>query len=110
MKVPDREDQADHVGPESWGGGRKAAAQALTGGVQAGLLSLESTYGVPVGLCAAPAISDGPLRQTIRTPRGQRTHAYTQAPHTEAGRSQGRPRSVKTTVVRVVKLRAGRRR
>ena len=41
MKVSCDEGVANHVGPESCGGGREAAAEALTGEVRAGLLSSE---------------------------------------------------------------------
>jgi len=42
MKEPHSEDIASHTGPESWGYGRKAVCEALTGGNAGRVLSLEN--------------------------------------------------------------------
>jgi hypothetical protein len=97
MKVSYDEGIASHIGSESCGGTRKSVVEALTG-VRAGwVLSLENGH-------VRSADGFDPLEgntgwiasaRFIRTPRGLRPHARTQAPRkggpasrSEAGRSR----------------------
>ena len=95
MKESYGEDVAGHTGPESCGGGRKIAAEALTGESAGWVLSPErGSSRVPT----PSRMAEGNIGQTVkarsgRTLRDLSPQARADASHTEAGRSPGRPRS-----------------
>jgi hypothetical protein len=70
---------ATHDGPESCAGVREGSGEALTGGVQAGLLSREiRESGVPTPLNRPEGnIAGGATASRQGTPRGRRTRACT---------------------------------
>ena len=84
---------ATHGDPESCAGGREGAGEALTGDVQAGLLSREiNAIGVPTLSKGRKATSRvGANASPPRTPRGRRTMACTQAPCARTGRAHRSP-------------------
>jgi hypothetical protein len=83
---------ATHDGPESCVGVREGEGEALTGYVQAGLLSREiMAFGVPTLSKQAEGHIDGSATASCRrTPRGRRTCARTEFPCARTGRSHGR--------------------
>ena len=66
---------AVHGGPESCVGVPRGRSEALTGCVQAGLLSLVINAGVPTLFQAEGNIGGGVFASRRRTPRGRRTCA-----------------------------------
>lgn len=121
MRVSYDEGVASHIGPESCGDIREDSVEALTRVCAGWVSSLENVY-----IRSADGLrpSEGntgriDIARFVRTPRGLRPHARTQAPHeegprvirafrTEAGRSQVRlGRSVQ---VRAVNPKGERRR
>ena len=89
MRVPYGEGLASHTGPESCGGDREVAVEALTG-VRAGwVLSLENVYVRGADGLRPPQGNTGRFAtaRTGRAPRGLRPHARTQAPHEEENAS-----------------------
>src|SRR6266568_8827350 len=94
MKESDIEGLATHGGPESCVGAREDAGEALTGGVQAGLLSREiNSIGVPTRSRTWKATPGAALDASRpRAPRGRRTKACTQVPCARTGRAHRRPR------------------
>ena len=93
MEESDIEGLATHGGPESCAGVRKDIGEALTGGVQAGLLSREIQIlrGAHAVIPAEGHIAGGAIASHPRTPRGRRTMACTQAPCARTGRAHRRP-------------------
>ncbi len=87
---------ATHGGPESCVDVCEDGSEALTGVVQAGLLSREITqFGVPtLSKCAEGHTSGGASASRQGTPRGQRTWACTKSPCARTGRSDGCPSAV----------------
>jgi hypothetical protein len=75
---------------------RKGGGEALTGGVQSGLLSSEITHsGCRPRCLTGKAARDVALSQgTHPDPRSRRTRACTQAQCTETGRSGDRPSAI----------------
>ena len=94
MEESDVEGPATHDGPESCAGVREGVGEALTGAVQAGLLSRERTEsGVPTSFTYAEGnIAVGVNASRPGTPRGRRTRACTEAPCARTGRAHRRPR------------------
>jgi hypothetical protein len=90
MKVPYGEGLATHTAPESCTYAHKGICEALTGVVQAGLLSRERylNFRVPTPyLLAEGNIDYIDIARYNRTLRGQRPRACTKAPRTGTGRS-----------------------
>ena len=89
MKVPYKEGVATHFGPESWAVSRKVFGQALTGGVQAGLLSCETTIlGGPTLSSHVEGNTQGIANARYVGPRrSPGTKACTQASRAEIGRA-----------------------
>jgi hypothetical protein len=79
MREPYVEGVAMHDDPESCVGVPRGRSEALTGGVQAGLLSREiRRFGVPTScLWAEGHIASSAIAGCQRTPRGRRTCACT---------------------------------
>lgn len=79
--------------PESCGGVREGAAEALTGVRAGSVLSREiKGSGVPTSLSEAEGNIDGRvIASGRRTPRGRRPGACTESPGARTGRSRGRP-------------------
>ena len=108
MRVSYGEGIASHIGPESCGGIREDAVEALTGVCAGWVSSLENFIRSADGLRPSEGNTGRiVIARFVRTPRGLRPHARTQAPHkegnpfrTEAGRSQVRlGRSVQARAV-----------
>jgi RNA-directed DNA polymerase len=93
MEESDIEGLATHDGPESCAGFREDVGEALTGDVQAGLLSREiNAIGVPTLSKGRKATPQAALRASCTgTPRGRRTMACTEAPCARTGRAHRRP-------------------
>jgi len=93
VKVSHSEGLANHTVPESWLFTRKGLWQALTGAGMGWVLSREISYiGVPTAfLCTEGNTGRIAMARGVRTPRGQRPHARTEAPRAEPGRSRRRP-------------------
>ena len=85
MRVSCDEGVASHVGPESCGDDRKVVVEALTGESAGRVLSLENL----MLRSADVVLTDGRQQwmsrhaRDIRTPRGLRPCARTEAPHKE---------------------------
>jgi hypothetical protein len=93
MKEPYGEDLANHIGPESCGGGSNDTAEALTG-VRAGqVLSREMlAYSrVPTEWVSRKAIPSVSLSQDTGDPARSKTLARTETHCTGTGRSYVRP-------------------
>src|SRR2546427_7709549 len=92
MEESDIEGLATHGGPESCVSACKGDGEALTGDVQAGLLSREiNESGVPTLFNGRKATSRvGASASPPRTPRGRRTMACTEAPCARTGRAHRR--------------------
>lgn len=92
MKVLYGKELAIYTDPESCGGSRKAAAEALTGEDAGQVLSLEEFIrsAVPVQGRAGNTRRIATARYD-ETPRGRRPCARIETPHTEAGESHRRP-------------------
>ena len=85
MRVPYDEGVASHVGPESCGGGRKIALEALTGERAGRVLSLEN-----VTLWGADAVLSGGRQQRSHRHREARSHpTWSQTPRTHRSISRG---------------------
>ena len=84
---------AIHDGPESCVGVREGDGEALTGGVQAGLLSREiKEFGVPtLSMETEGNTTSSAIASCWWAPRGQRTMACTEPPCARTGRSRARP-------------------
>src|SRR5215471_3654706 len=93
MEESDIEGLATHGGPESCGGAREDAGEALTGAVQAGLSSrvIPDVRGAHAVRRAEGHIAAGDSASPPRTPRGLRTTACTEAPCARTGRAHHRP-------------------
>src|SRR5437660_12460242 len=94
MEESDTEGVANHGGPESCVSFPRGGDEALTGGVQAGLLSREITSpgcrrSDPWRKARPQAALDA---SRLGAPRGRRTKACTHAPCARTGRAQHRPR------------------
>src|SRR5215472_16476442 len=90
MKEPDAEGVATHGGPESCGGAREGVGEALTGDVQARLLSREKETTPGCRRCqlgGRPHPRAALCASRPGTPRGQRTRACTEAPCARTGRA-----------------------
>ena len=89
MRVLYEEGVANHFGPESCGGVRKGVTEVLTGGVASRVLSREIVFDFrvpPLSLEARGNTGSSDIARTIRTLRGRRPRARTQAPHAGTGR------------------------
>ncbi len=96
MRESYRKGLASHPGPESCGGSRKGAVEALTGVHAGGLLSREiNQIQVPTLLHEEEGnIGQGVSASPARTWRGRRTLACVESPGTRPERSRGHPRKM----------------
>ncbi len=98
MKVSYDEGIASHIGSESCGGIHEDTVEALTGVCAGWVLSLENFIRSADGLRPSEGNTGRiDIARFVRTPRGLRPHARTQAPH------EGGPR-----VIRAFRPEAGR--
>jgi len=93
MKKSHREGLASHPDPESCGGARKGATEALTGAHAGEVLSREIRLsGVPTQLCWTEGNTRrGGMASPGGTPRGRRPSTCMESPYTGTGRSHGLP-------------------
>jgi len=93
MKEPYGEGLANHIGPESCGGGSNAMAEAITGARADQVLSREILFksGVPTLWDSAEGnIGRVAIARHVRTLRGRRPCACTETPCAGTGRSHAR--------------------
>jgi hypothetical protein len=86
MKVSHGEGPANHTGPESCGGGREAAVEALTGGRAGRVLSHE----IVIVRDADAVMSRGRLHRATRQREGRPGPAGSETPRTRRSTSLGR--------------------
>ncbi len=94
MQVPYREGLVTHSDPESCASCREARCEALTGDREGRVLSRERQllWGASVLLLGVGNIWRTASTRCVRTPRGRRPRANTEAPHAGTGRSHDWPR------------------
>ena len=108
MKVSCDEGAASHVGPESCGGDRKVAVEALTGEGAGRVLSLENVI-----LWSADAVLSCGRQQRTSRHRKRRPHStWSKTPRTHRSASQGGTtppfgsREIPGSILAVAKVRA----